>query len=109
MIILPMAEEVARVLGLPRHLIGTQTRPGETPETRSHVNYSDQVKDKLNGVMDDYLDVLSQKGEDHPAPPNDLSRTKLETCSKQVYESIKKFGAAQPGEPLSRMSADYFK
>lgn len=107
MIILPMAEDVARALGLPRHLIGPQKGGGG--EVRSHTSYSDKVKDRLGGVMDDYKKVLEQKGEDHPAPPNELSKEKLEKCSQDVYESIKAFGKAQPGAPLSAMPSELFK
>ncbi len=107
MVILPMAEDVARALGLPRHLIGPQKRGAG--EVRSHVNYSRQVKDKLEGVMDDYLKILEKKEEGHPAPPNDLSKQKLEDCSAQVYQAIKDFGAAQPGQPLSAMPSALFQ
>lgn len=106
MIILPMAEEVARGLSLPRHLIGPQKVGGET---RSHANYSDKVKQRLGAVMDDYKELLEKKEEGHPAPPDDLSKKKLEKCSADVYDAIKSFGQAHPGQALSTMPADLFK
>ena len=98
MIILPMAEEVARGLRLPRHLLGP-----EGGETRSHKNYSRGVKDRLSGVMDDYLAILDKKKEGHPTPPNSISKEKLEQTSTTTYKDIKAFGESNPGAALSEM------
>lgn len=109
MIILPMGQEVAHALGLPRHLLGDKPPPGYRREVRSHGDYSRKVKDKLESVMEDYMQILEQKGKDHPAPPNNLSKARLEDCSKDLYNQIKTFGQAQPGAALSEMTPDYFR
>lgn len=98
MIILPMARDVAHALGLPRHLLGAE-------EPRSHQNYSDLVEARIESCMNDYLQILEGSDKNHPAPPNELSKQKLEKTSEDVYKRIKGFGAAQPGEALARMTS----
>jgi hypothetical protein len=107
MIILPMGEQVARALGLPRHLIGAQK--GGASEFRSHKNYSSNVKQKVDRVMTEYVKVFDPPKEKHPEEPSKLCRAKLEKCSSDVYTQIKAFGATSPGEALARMPAEMFK
>jgi hypothetical protein len=107
MVILPMAEEVAAALSLPRHLIG-KTRVGPS-EMRSHKDYSNNVKKGVDTVMSEYVKIFDPPQKGHPEEPSKLCRKKLERCSKQTYKQIKAFGVESPGEALARMPAEMFK
>jgi A nuclease family of the HNH/ENDO VII superfamily with conserved AHH len=83
MIILPMDREVAKVLGLPKHLAETTSR--------DHPKYSEMIKKLLRSVMNDLRKELEDalgKGEDHDKIKVDLCRKRLEQRSTVVYNLI---------------------
>jgi HNH/ENDO VII superfamily nuclease len=102
MVILPQERIVAEALGLPRHLKGDEVGPDEDEELYSHEDYSDRVELKLDEVMMDYEEVFSDfLLEDHPEPPDKLSKAKINKLSRDIFKSIKNLAKKYAGKALS--------
>jgi hypothetical protein len=109
MIILPMGQEVAAGLKLPRHLVGDKPSGTKKKEFRSHKDYSAEVKNRVRSVITDYIGLFDADPKQHVKPPNELAKEKLEKCSTDIHSSIISFGAGGTGAPISDMPADLFK
>lgn len=104
MIILPMDKEVAKILGLPRHL--TLKEPGRTPDCTDHKVYTSKVEKRLKAIIDGYKKIVSEaKAEDHDNPKPTLDKKKLEKLSRDCYQTILQFGMLNAGEPLDAIPA----
>jgi hypothetical protein len=100
--ILPQDKEVARLLKLPRHLILEDGAKSQSnPEYFDHKAYNANVKVHLNSILDQYKKAV-QKDVCNP-PSAKASRTRLEKLSDRCLDTIKTFGKAAGGQPLSDM------
>jgi len=108
MIMLPLGEQVARALGLPRHLRGYESRVGEPSEYLAHPEYSELVKSEVEKVINDFKEVFDKPTEDHPAVKGSLAKKKLERISIKNYERIIVFGKTAKGRPLDMMKPSDF-
>ncbi|MCI0640689.1 MAG: AHH domain-containing protein [Gemmataceae bacterium] len=108
LILLPMGEAVASTLGLPRHLRGYESRAGEPVQTRAHPDYSDQIKQKVESVINDFKQAIDKPTEDHEALKGSLAKKKLERISTVTYEKIIAYGKKSKGAPLDMMKAEDF-
>lgn len=104
MIILPQGRVVAETLGLPRHLKGDEVGPDEKKEFFSHLDYSQNMKNKIDKVIVEYVESLESALENHPEPPTALSKSKLERISKITYDSIKNIKPEDAGKALSDLN-----
>ncbi len=104
MVILPQGQNVARALGLPRHLKGDKSGPNEKAEFFSHRDYSDRVELKVDGIMMDYEELFADYLlEDHPPPPDKLSKAKLDNLAKGIFSKIKGLAKKHGGKALSQI------
>ncbi|OJH39239.1 AHH domain-containing protein [Cystobacter ferrugineus] len=104
-IILPQDMEVARVLGLPRHLI---LEDGSWMVEKSpkfdHMAYNLNVEDRLKPIIDEYKDACDKElRKKCDTSKFKLSKRKLERLSRICYKSVTDHGAANPGSPISDM------
>jgi hypothetical protein len=85
MMILPMKRKHGITLKLPTHL---------RPSAREHDKYSKLVETKVKQVIEDFAKALNEGQDDkkHEAPPNKLSRAKLERISGQLREMVRTWG-----------------
>jgi len=104
MIILPQGRVVAEALGLPRHLKGDEVGPNEKKEFFSHIDYSKNMQDKVEMVIQEYIETLESALEDHPEPPGALSKAKLVKISTDTYQSIKNISPQDAGKALSQLN-----
>ena len=99
MIILPQDKEVAAILNLPRHLVLKE--PGRTPQCTNHAAYTDTVETELLNIINGYKKIVDKAAEEnHESPKPELDKIKLETLSKDCYQTILDFGKTSPGEPI---------
>jgi len=109
MIILPMLQADAVKLGLPRHLTRDEVGPGEKQEMYSHKNYSNDVQEELKPIMADYKKLADEAVKDaakkHKQPNPKLTKDKLDTLSRELYEAIKAVGATAGGKSVAQKSA----
>lgn len=96
MILLPMSERTAAFLKLPKHL---------EAGARSHEDYSNQVKEKVDEVIRSYKRVAEDAKEDHKAPPADLAKSGLERISRLMRKAIRAWGESQDGGLLDQMTS----
>lgn len=86
MMILPMGKMVADALGLPRHLNGAE---GGERQFFDHPDYNQRVLDQLAPVMEEYAGIVKKAEEDHPKPPDKLTKDKVTDISDTIRSSIK--------------------
>ena len=103
-ILLPMDKEVARVLGLPRHLVledGSAVQ--EQGSKFNHVAYNQTVKNELDGIIDSYKATCDRERQTNcdPWPVIKLSKRQLEILSQDCYSSVIQFGTGSPGTAIS--------
>ena len=104
MVILPQGFNVAKALGLPRHLKGDEVPDGEEKELRSHKDYSNRVELKLDSIMMDYEEFFADYVlEDHPPPPDKLSKSKIDNLSKNIFNEIRTLRRTHAGKALSEL------
>ncbi|MBW2661811.1 MAG: AHH domain-containing protein [Deltaproteobacteria bacterium] len=103
MVILPKGKFVANHLRLPRHTSEIDVEPGVRPDL-FHSVYSDRLRNKVQAVIDEYLELLDEPDENHGKPPNKLSKAKLERISKKLYKKVKKWGKGGGGPSVDSMS-----
>ena len=103
MVILPMGEEVANSIGLPRHLKGHEAGPNESKKYFNHPDYNARVKIRLSPVIDSYKSIAQQALEDHPGVPKKIAADQLDQISKVIFVSLRKAG------PFLRGSLDKLK
>ncbi|MFP2931996.1 AHH domain-containing protein [Pyxidicoccus sp. 3LG] len=99
MILLPMDEEVARVLGLPRHR--------KTAFLRSHKAYSDNVEKELKGIFSSLKDQIREHSK--PKPDYGNFKNSLVEFSKRLYGQIIAAGEKDGAGALDDMSPERFK
>lgn len=104
-IILPQDLEVARVLGLPRHLIleDGSWMIEESPKF-DHLLYNWNVFDRLNPIIGRYKKACDDElRKSCDTSKFKLSREELEDLSEICHKSITQYGPTNPGEPISDM------
>ncbi|RKH21516.1 hypothetical protein D7X74_01090 [Corallococcus sp. CA047B] len=102
MFMLPQDKEVARILGLARHI---QLKEGDgAPEIcTDHPIYNRLVEDTLTGIVKDYKAICDgAKPEGHKIPDADLDKTKLEDLSEHLMNQIIEWGQIEPGASLDK-------
>lgn len=104
-IILPQDMEVARVLGLPRHLIlEDDSWMIETSPKFDHMGYNWNVQKRLNPIINRYKKACDDELRNNcDTTAFKLSKAKLEQLSKICYQSVINHGTASPGSPISDM------
>jgi hypothetical protein len=111
MILLPQDKEVARALGLPRHLVLADEPEGIDPTPKfDHVSYSNNVYNGLKKVINQYKLACDQELK-KKCDTSDfkLAKDKLERISRQCYEAVIAHGAKMPGSSISEMPLIQFK
>jgi len=104
MIILPMERIVAAALSLPRHLLRDEVGPNEKQEHRSHADYSQQVKNRIQPIIDNYKQSLAKANdESHDSPPDDLAKEQLDDLSEEIFNFIISEGPHLAGKALSQL------
>jgi hypothetical protein len=100
MIILPMVEPVAWTVNLPVHTEDAADR---------HAAYSKKVKTRVKKVVKEYFDLLDEPPEDHPEPPNQLAKKKLENISEKMRKAIRGWGGRRSKKFLHQMSGAHIR
>ncbi|PTL77047.1 AHH domain-containing protein [Vitiosangium sp. GDMCC 1.1324] len=104
-IILPQDMEVARVLGLPRHLIledGSWVI--EDCPKFNHAAYNMNVLGRLKPIINRYKTACDNElRKNCDTSQFKLSKEELEELSRDCYKSVTEFGTAHPGSPISDM------
>jgi hypothetical protein len=106
-VILPMGKEVAKALGLPRHISGIEAEPGVTRQDRSHTVYSANVEKEVKKVISKYAEQIDEGVHDEEA--DQLSKIELEVISENLYIRLREWGKKSSGESLDSIPADLFK
>jgi hypothetical protein len=103
--ILPQDEEVARILGLPRHLIleGTTKKTKLKTEYFDHKEYNAAVKDRLDTILDDYSKICDKATQAHQEPDVTLTKDALEKLSRDCWKKIQSFGKSNAGLAISEI------
>jgi hypothetical protein len=99
MILLPMDEEVARALGLPRHR--------KTAFLRSHKSYSDNVEKEVQLIFRTLKDQIRKHST--PKPDYGSYKSALVALSKRLYGQIIAAGEVDGAGALDDMSPERFK
>ncbi|NVJ23730.1 AHH domain-containing protein [Myxococcus sp. AM011] len=106
-ILLPMDQEVGRVMELPRHLIRDDDYTGVEIGSKhfNHGAYNQNVRNRLENIIDSFKATIERaRPKDCDAwPLIKLSKLRLEALSKHCYAEIIKFGTKSPGAPISDM------
>ncbi len=104
-IILPQDLEVARVLGLPRHLIlEDDSWMIEDSPKFDHLGYNWNVQNRLEPIITKYTEACDDElRKNCDTSTFKLSKEELERLSAICYRSITAFGKTNPGEPISDM------
>jgi hypothetical protein len=104
-ILLPQDLEVARVLGLPRHLIledGSWVI--EDCPKFNHAAYNMNVYNRLKPVINEYTEACdAELRKNCDTSQFKLSKEQLEELSRECYRAVTEFGTAHPGSPISDM------
>jgi hypothetical protein len=100
MMILPMGAAVSESLRLPRHLNGGEGGPREF---FGHPDYDTRVRSLITPVIDRYKALVKKRQEDHPKPPDKLSKDSLVSISETIRAAIK---ALAKRAPLANHSLD---
>jgi HNH/ENDO VII superfamily nuclease len=98
MIILPLREEEAVPLNLPRHL---------EDHAQAHEAYSASVMAVIEEVILDYVQVMAGEMEDHDMPQNTLAKERLEDASGDFRAAIRAWGVEHAGAVLDQMPAAF--
>lgn len=92
MLLMPQDREVARLLGLPRHLqLREDDAPGLSDACTNHPIYNDMVESKLTPVINAYKEDCAKaqkKATGHKVPKVELDKTRLENVSKSLLDWI---------------------
>ena len=101
MLILPMAREVAYALGLPRHRVSA--------DARSHTEYSDKVRMRLDKIFRPIRDRVKEHGD--PPPDYKACKEDLENISGSFRKDIEAAGRAMKaaGERENNALEDMWK
>lgn len=106
-ILLPMDQEVARVMDLPRHLIRDEDFVRIEIGTKyfNHGAYNQNIRTRLEAIIDSFRAAVDRvRPENCEAwPIVKLSKKRLEVLSKHCYAEIVKFGTQSPGSAISDM------
>lgn len=106
MIILPMKKVIARGLGLPRHISGIDTEPGQSREQRNHSKYNDKVRVKVKEVITDYASQIDEQKHDAKLPA--FTKTELTKISTRLFKSLQVWGKAAQGKAINAMPEKFF-
>lgn len=93
MLLMPQDLEVARILGMPRHLQLQHTDGGVSVAIGNHPEYNQEVRDVARGldsIVKDYAkickDAITKAKKKHKIPKAQLSKKKLEALSRRVLK-----------------------
>jgi hypothetical protein len=106
MIILPMRKAVANAIGLPRHISGIDTEPGQSPERCNHSAYNDRVRTKVKKVISDFASQIKLKEHDLEMP--EFAKAKLLEISQTLFMKLRVWGATAKGLAINAMPKDMF-
>ena len=104
MFMLPQDKEVAKILGLARHLqLKVGDVAGIAASCTDHPSYSDFVQQRLKTIIDSYKQLCDQAISDtqpHDVPKADLDKKKLENLSDTLMNRILDWGESGTGESI---------
>ena len=86
MIILPIPRYVAEGYGLPRHISGIDSLPGEKPEKMNHSDYNNNVKKLVSKIIESFTNAL--RIEECDVEAGSFARSTLETISDMIYTKL---------------------
>ncbi|MGC3999321.1 MAG: AHH domain-containing protein [Anaeromyxobacter sp.] len=107
MLFLPMDQEVAQVLRLPRHLTLNGPADVHVPsDYADHEHYTAEVVRGLDPVIRDFEQHASQARGTPPDPCKametiQITKEKLERLSEQCFQGVVAFGGTSPGASLN--------
>jgi hypothetical protein len=105
-IFLPMDQEVAQVLQLPRHLTLQGPAAVKTgADYADHTEYTARVEDELQPIVDAFARSMRSKAKNlcKGVKTARLSRQRLEQLSETCFKKVTGFGKKKPGAPLNDM------
>ncbi len=106
MVILPMRKAVASAIGLPRHISGIDTEPGQSPERVNHSAYNDKTRVKVKKVLADYAAQLDEQKHDAKLPA--FTKAKLLEISQTLFMMLRSWGAVAKGQAVNAMPKQLF-
>jgi hypothetical protein len=101
MIILPMRKKVAAALGLPRHISGIDTEPGESPERANHTKYNAKVRSEVEDVIAEYAEAIAL--EEHDADLPEFTKQRLVGISQGLFMRLRTWGKIAKGRAVNAM------
>ncbi|MCY1045293.1 AHH domain-containing protein [Corallococcus sp. bb12-1] len=103
MFMLPQDKEVARILGLTRHIQLKHGGEGVDEICTDHPVYNRHVRNTLTGIIRTYKSLCDKaKQEGHELPETELIKKKLENLSKNLMNQIIAWGQSEPGASLDK-------
>jgi len=103
MFMLPQDKEVARILGLARHIQLKHANEGVAEICTDHPVYNRVVESLLNSIIKGYKAICDgAKPEGHKIPNASLDKKRLESLSEQLMNQIIEWGQMEAGASLDR-------